>query len=228
MSGAALLLLAGLALAPLTQGEQLAPPWRVVGLPQQQAPLTRYRMERLDGRDAVRVQADASYGNLVHELPGSPAPHSLSWSWRLAQPLAAADLRSKAGDDTAIKVCMSFDLPLDRVPFFERQLLRLARARSGQVLPAATLCWVWAVGEAPGTVLTNAYTARVRYLVLRDRHAPLQQWLDESRDVAADYRLAFGDESAELPPVSAVIVAGDADNTGGHALAHVAGLRVAP
>ena len=31
-----------------------------------------------------------------------------------------------------------------------------------------------------------------------------------------------------LPPLVAVIVAGDADNTGGHSIAHVSGLRFAP
>jgi hypothetical protein len=43
--------------------------------------------------------------------------------------------------------------------------------------------------------------------------------------VAADFLRAFGDEAREVPPVSAVAVAGDADNTGAHSVAFVAGLR---
>jgi Protein of unknown function (DUF3047) len=50
----------------------------------------------------------------------------------------------------------------------------------------------------------------------------------ETRDVAADWKRAFGDESQTMPPVSAVIVAGDADNTGGHSVAHVTALRWLP
>ena len=234
MPGVALsLLLAGAVLAPLVEGTppggRLNPPWRVVGLPNQSLPLTRYTPETVQGRDALRVEAEGSYGNLVHELGGATSPRTLRWSWRLQQPAAAgAKLQRKDGDDVALKVCLSFDLPLAQVPFIDRQVLRLARAKSGEALPAATLCWVWATGEAPGSVIDNVYSRRVRVIVLRNATDPLATWLDEQRDVAADFRRAFGDESAELPPLAAAIVAGDADNTGGHSVGHVQGLRFEP
>ena len=224
----ALAALAAAAIAPVVQGGRIPPPWRVVTLPQQAAPVTRYSAETVDGREALRVQTQGSYGNLVHELPSAEAPKRLRWAWRLQEPNTAVDLRVKAGDDAAVKVCMSFDLALDRVPFIERQMLKLARSRSGQPLPAATLCWVWGAAEAKGALLPNAYSRRVRYIVLRNRDDALATWFEENRDVAADFRRAFGDESAELPPLSALIVAGDGDNTGGASLAHVSGLRVEP
>ncbi|HSM23210.1 MAG TPA: DUF3047 domain-containing protein [Rubrivivax sp.] len=202
--------------------------WRVVTLPAQKPPVTRYTAERVDGRHALRVEAAASYGNLVYVLPGVAAPRSLRWAWRVQQPNAAADLRTKGGDDSAAKVCLSFDLPLDAVPFVERQLLRLARSRTGENLPAATLCWVWAGPEERGALLDNAYSRRVRYIVLRNANDTPGQWQSESRDVAADFLRAFGDESPTVPPLTAVIVAGDADNTGGRSLAHVAELAFAP
>ncbi len=231
MASVSALALAAAVLGPLVQGGAPGPGWRVVNLPQQQMPATRYTAETVDGREALRVQASASYGNLVHELPPGDAPRVMQWAWRLQQPNPAVDLRSKAGDDSAVKVCMSFALPDAKVPFVERQLLRLARARTGQALPAATLCWVWGASEAVDTVLPNAYTRRVRYLVLRNAQSATATWLDEKRDVAADFRRAFGDEVAAaepLPPLTAVIVAGDADNTGGTSVAQVSGLRAEP
>jgi hypothetical protein len=230
MPGAALsLALAGAVLAPLVDGAQLGPPWRVAGLPAQSLTMTRFTPETVQGRAALRVEADASYGNLVHELPGVAAPRTLRWSWRLQQPAAAlANLRSKAGDDVAVKVCLSFDLPLAQVPFVERQLLRVARAKSGEPLPAATLCWVWATAEEPGSVLANPYSRRLRYVVLRNAADPLGTWVDEQRDVAADFLRAFGDESSSVPPLTAAVVAADADNTGGRSLAHVTALRFEP
>lgn len=221
-------LLAGSSVSPLVQAGAIVSPWRVVTLPQQAPPVTRYSAETVDGREALRIQTQRSYGNLVHELPSVDAPKRLRWAWRLQEPNTAVDLRVKAGDDAAVKVCMSFDMALDRVPFMERQLLKLARSRSGQDLPAATLCWVWGAPEAKGALLPNAYSRRVRYIVLRNREDALATWFEESRDVAADFRRAFGDESTEPPPVSALIVAGDGDNTGGASLAHVSGLRVEP
>lgn len=216
------------ALAPLVaaDGTALGAGWGVVGLPKQKPPLTRFDAVRIDGRHALRVRAEASYGNLVHELPAGAAPRRIAWAWRLEVPNTAADLSRKTGDDTAVRVCMSFDLPLAQLPFFERQRLQLARTVSGERLPAATLCWVWAPNEEPGRVIANAYSARVRYLVLRGRGEATGGWAAESRDVAADFRRAFGDESTTVPAATAVAVAGDADNTGASSLAYVADLEV--
>ena len=226
---AASLALAAAALAPLVQGGAVQPPWHVVTLPQQTKPVTQFSAEMVDGREAVRVTADKSYGNLVHDWPATaPMPQRLRWAWRLQQPNSAEDLRHKSGDDTPVKVCLSFELPLDRVPFFERQLLLLARARAHQNLPAATLCWVWGGAEAKGAMIVNPFTARVRYVVLRNAQDASGVWFEESRDIAADFRRAFGDESPEVPPLTAFIVGGDADNTGSHTVAHVAALRTEP
>ncbi len=229
MPGVALsLALSGALLAPLVESGGLGPGWRVATLPQQKPPVTRFTPERVQGREAVRVEADGSYGNLVHGLAMALVPSTLAWSWRVQAPAPANDLRTKAGDDAAIKVCMSFDLPLEQVPFWERQGLRLARARSGEPLPAATLCWVWGGRDPRGTVLANAYTRRVRYIVLRSAADADDTWVDERRDVAADFALTFGDEAPRPPPVTALIVAGDADNTGGRSVAFVADLRLEP
>ena len=213
---------------PVDAQGQLSPRWRVVVLPQQKPPPTQYSAVQVDGRAAVQIDARASYGNLVLDAPGAAVPRTLAWQWRVEQPNPAADLRSKAGDDTAARVCLSFELPLERVPFVERQLLRMARSASGEALPAATLCWVWGVREAPDSLIDNPYSRRVRYLVLRNQADGSGRWREERRDVAADFRRAFGDESAELPPLAAVIVAGDGDNTGGHTRAWVSGLSFGP
>lgn len=216
----------------VSTGRAPAPPWRVVTLPGQVPPVTRYEVAPVDGRPALRVQADASYGNLVFDAAGRAAPARLGWSWRVDQGNPALDLTRKAGDDSPIKVCLAFDLALDAVPFVERQLLRLARQRSGEHLPAATLCWVWGHAEAVGALLPNPYTARVRLIVLRQAAQVGTGWLDENRDVAADFRRAFGAEAgppgAPLPPLLAVIVSGDADNTGGRSAALLSGLRSLP
>ena len=53
-------------------------------------------------------------------------------------------------------------------------------------------------------------------------------WFDESRDIAADFKRAFGDESKVVPPALAVIVGADADNTQSHSVAHLDALRLEP
>ena len=239
MQGPMAILLAALTLAaqaaepwrfepPVDDEGRLSAHWRVVGLPQQKPPLTAYAAERIDGRAALQLDARGSYGNFVLEAPGQPAPRRIAWRWRMAQPNPAADLRTKPGDDTAARVCLAFELPLAQVPFVERQILRLARSRSGENLPSATLCWVWGTVEPRDAAIDNPYSRRVRYIVLRTQADGNGRWLEESRDVAADWRRAFGDEAPEPPPLAAVIVAADADNTGAQSVAHVTGLMIEP
>jgi len=220
--------LAGALLAPMVDGGGLGAGWRVATLPQQKPPVTRFTPERVQGRVALRVEADGSYGNLVHGFVQPPVPAMLAWSWRVQAPAPVSDLRSKAGDDAALKVCLSFDMPLAHMPFWERQALRMARARTGEALPGATLCWVWGGSDPRGTVHDNAYTRRVRYIVLRSAADATDTWVEERRDVAADFQLAFGDEAKQMPPLTAVIVSGDADNSGGRSVAFVADLRLEP
>ena len=212
--------------ALVTPAGQLGAGWQVLGLPKQTLPTTAYSVARIDGRQAVRIEAKASYGNLVHDMPPGATARSLRWSWRVDQPNTKADLRIKAGDDAAAKVCVSFDLPIEQLPFFERQKLSMARALGGQDFPAATLCYVWDAQLAPGTLLDNAYSRRIRQLDLRTTTDGTATWRDESRDIAADFLRAFGDEAKHMPPISAIIVAADADNTGATTLSYIADLRL--
>lgn len=216
-------------LPPLvTVGGTLDAAWRLAGLPRQKLPFTRYSVVELDGRRALRVEADGSYGNLVHALRVDAAALTLSWSWRVDEFVAASDLSTKRGDDAAAKVCVFFEMPMSQVPFVERQLLRMARAASDEPLPAATVCYVWDRTLPVGTTLNNAYTHRVRYLVLRSAAANPARWTAERRDVAADFVKLFGNESTQVPPIVGIAVGADADNTHGHSVAHVADLVLAP
>jgi len=121
-----------------------------------------------------------------------------------------------------------FELPMSQVPFVERQLLRVARAASDEPLPAATVCYVWDRTLPAGTTLDNAYTHRMRYLVLRSGASSPARWQAERRDVGADFLKLFGNESTQIPPIVGVAVGADADNTHGHSVAHVADLVLAP
>ena len=222
LSAAAGVQAAGPLLVPPAGASDLpAAPWHVVGLPQQTKPFTRFSVVTLDGQRALRVEAHLSYGNLVHAVLEDPGKHRLSWRWRLDEPLTGTDLRKKDGDDTAIKVCAMFELASSALPFVERQVLRIARLRSGETLPSASVCYVWDSKLAPGTVLTNAFTRRIRLIVLRGPEAPLHTWLSEQRDVWADVLKVFADEAEAVPPLVGVAIGADADNTQGHSLAHV-------
>ena len=232
------LLAASALLATTAQATELAPvagaasappaPWRVVGIPVAGKPLTQFSVEEAAGKRAVRVDAERSYGNLVHAVsPGTGLKH-LSWQWRIEKLNEAADLRERQGDDTTLKVCVSFDMPQENVPLMERPVLAIARSRSSEPIPNATVCYVWDNKLAVGTTLDNAFTRRMRYMVLQSGAAGAQDWKSEQRDVAADFLRLFGSESSTVPPIVSVAIGADADNTKGHSVGHVTGIALAP
>jgi Protein of unknown function (DUF3047) len=208
--------------SPIGSASEPPAPWHVVGLPQQAKPLTRFSVTELDAKRVLTVEADQAYGNLVHPLKDVRAG-TLAWRWRVDQPAAGADLKRKGGDDVALKVCAFFDMPISQVPFVERQLLRIASSRAGEKLPTATLCYAWDATLPQGTLLHNAFTHRVRYLVT---HGTPKQWTDETHDLAADFRRAFGEEAQEVPPLAAIVIGADTDNTGSHSIGHIDALRL--
>ena len=217
-------------LAPLVPPDGAAvTKWRFVGFPKSKAdiPPTRFELAEVQGERALKVSTNASYGTWVHDLSKAEPGH-LQWRWRLDQPLTdgkvMADILTKAGDVAALKVCVMFDHPLDRVPFMERTVLRIARSISGEDLPAATLCYVWDSVHPAGLRGANPYTHRVRFITLQGKGAPLAEWQTETRDVAADFAKLFADElpaGVALPKVRAVLVGADSDNTGAQSVGWV-------
>jgi hypothetical protein len=203
-------------------------PWKVIGLPQQTKPFTTFSVVDIDGKRAVKIVADESYGNLVHPVKMAPPAH-LSWSWRIEKPLENADLREKRGDDTAVKVCVFFDMAMENVPFADRQLLRFARSKTTDPVPTATICYVWDAKLPAGTTLDNAFTRRQRYIVVESGNDRLDKWVAEKRDLAADFTKLFSDENGQaVPAITGIAVGADADNTKAHSVSYVSGLVLEP
>ncbi len=214
-----------MSLAPFSKSatSDLPPPWRLVGLPKNKAPLAQIEVASLGEERVLKLATDKSYGAALHELVPQVlgTGSTLRWRWRLELPVVHADLKTKEGDDAALKVCALFDMPLGKLGFFERNLLRLARALSGEKLPAATLCYVWDNKLPVGTGLPNAYTPRLRYIVLDSGDKKIGQWVTHGRDLANDLQKAFGHEFDTPPPLIAVLAGADSDNTQGRSLAYV-------
>ena len=198
-------------------------PWQALGFPVGRKPRPRFDLVQVDGVRVLRVRSEQADGTLVHHLtPAVPSASSvLRWRWRIDQPVAGADLREKNTDDSPLKVCALFDMPLERLGFMERNLLRMARARLQQPLPAATLCYVWDAHLPVGTILPNVYSPRVRYMVLNSGAQAVGQWHSHERPLAQDFMLAFGHESPVVPPLEAIAIGADSDNTHGSSQALV-------
>ena len=77
-------------------------------------------------------------------------------------------------------------------------------------VPTAALCYVWDNKHAVGYSRPSPYTTRVQMIVLQSGAAHAGTWVNESRDVAADFKTAFG---FDAPAITGVAVGSDTDQT---------------
>jgi hypothetical protein len=177
-----------------------------------------------EGATVLRVRAEAAAGAAAHALDADPAATPiLVWRWKVERALDRAAWGTREGDDFAARVYVTFDVPIDALPLLQGLRIRIARAVFGEEMPTAALCYVWATREPPGTSGWNPYSDRVRMIVLESGNARAGKWVDESRDVAADFQAAFG---SSAPRINGVLVSSDTDQTGERATAWFGDLRL--
>lgn len=192
-------------------GMSVPPGWEVTTLPKVPAP-TVYSIVEDDGVHVLRADARGSMAGLTYRLRADVAVSPrLAWRWKVNRVVEQGAFGSKRGDDFAARVYVLFDYDVSRLPFAARMKLKLARAVYGDAIPAAALCYVWDARAAEGSTAWSPFTDRMRMIVATSGADRAGQWVAVERDVAADFRAAFGEEA---PPVIAVAVATDTDNTG--------------
>lgn len=217
---------AALALAPRTAAQSVVPVMRFSALaPGAALPdelraqtfadrprHTEYALVEDDGRTVLRARSQAATSGVVRELRVDPRRHPvLAWRWKTRRLLDKSDLATKSGDDFPARLYVSFDLDAQRLTAPERLQIGLARFLYGERVPVAVLCYVWDSRAPRETIAPNAYTDRVRMVVAESGGERLGRWVAHERNVAADFRRAFG---LEPPLIDAVGVSVDTDNTG--------------
>lgn len=214
-----------LPLAPFSAGSPggpLPPPWTFETLPGIERH-TRYALVRDGDRVVLRADAEASMASLAHPLRVDTADYPmLEWQWKIPALIRGADISSKRGDDFPARVYVLFDYDIRKLPFTTRAKMRIARALYGAELPLAALCYVRDASAPRDTAVWSAYTDRVRVIVVESGPENLNRWVTLRRNVPEDFRAAFGEDP---PPVSAVVIATDTDNTGESATAFYGDIR---
>ncbi len=188
------------------------------------APPPRVQLVEDGAATVLELASEGAAGAIVHSVSIDPtATPWLSWRWKVDRVVASARLEKREGDDFAARVYVFFDVPLDQLPFATRWKIRIARLLYGDSVPSAALCYAWDNTHPPGTTAWNAYTDRVRMIVLQSGNANAGRWIDERRDVASDFRAAFG--AGPVARVSGIAAGNDTDQTGERVVARFGDFR---
>src|SRR5258708_38936259 len=71
--------------------------------------------------------------------------------------------------------------------------------------------YVWGSRTPRDGVVANGYTSRIKIIAVENGRENLGKWLDETRDVAGDYRRLFGEQPGKV--ISVGVITG-ADTSG--------------
>lgn len=185
--------------------------WKFLKLTDKKKP-TIYRLVTDGGRQAVHARAEASASGLYKPAGFNIAERpAATWAWKVSALIANADNSKASGEDSPARIVLSFEGDGDKLPLLDQAVMWLAKRLYGRDLPYATLMYIWS-NEAPvGTVIANPHTRRIQMIVASSGAAGVGEWQELSRDLADDYRRAFGEEPGRL---FAYGVLTDTDNTG--------------
>lgn len=173
---------------------------------------SRYEIRRLGEADVLAATSDDSASALVLKRRYSVRDYPvLKWRWRVDQVYAGGDYRRKAGDDYPLRIYVMFAYDPERATLGTRLQYGLAKAIYGRYPPLNSLNYIWANREDATQWAASPYTERAMLIPLERGARKLGRWVEETVDVLADYRKAFG---GEPPAEASLAVMSDGDNTG--------------
>lgn len=160
----------------------------------------------LEGPQGLRVEAMDAVAFLYKETTQT-GDRRLTWRWRVDKGLPPSPQDRVGQDDRPLAVHIWFPTPPEKRSFFDDLGSLFGYPAIGRVLT-----YVWGGTRERGTVMDHPHFDEGKLIVLRGPEASLEAWYDESIDLAADYRQAFG----ETPPARIYIaISADSDDLGG-------------
>ena len=194
----------------LSPGQAMPKDFRLVAYPNIKP--NKFALVLDEGKTVLRVESNNSAGSMAvpASLLGAQTNTTLQWRWKVDRILDKADMDEKLLDDHSARLYVFFDVPLDSLPFADRAKIKLARSISGVEVPTAALCYVWDNKHRVGYTAWSPFTRQLRKVVLQSGPGAVGQWRLEARDVAADFKEAFG---FEAPAITGISVGNDTDNT---------------
>ena len=145
-----------------------------------------------DGRVALRLRSEhnsfAVHRDIVLDVRRYPI---LSWIWKVSRLPAGGDVRDPGRDDQAAQVYVVFP--------------RWPSPRT----TSDVIGYVWDAGAPVGTTLTSPSAPNVRIIVVESGPDGLEQWLQQHRNVAEDYRALFGRQPPRAGKLALMIDSND-------------------
>lgn len=178
---------------------------------------TQYAIVRDDeaGTPVLEGIADNAAGAMIQRLDAdAAATPMLRFRWRVGNLISRSDPTTKAGDDYAARIYVTFAYDPARATLREKSENAIMHVLYGETPPHAALAYVFTHKLATGAVQISPFTSRVRKIVVDSDVASIGRWKQFERNVLDDYRRVFREEPTAISGIAVMV---DTDNTGEHA-----------
>jgi len=153
------------------------------------------RIEKNDEKPVLHlISKDNSFGiykKMDFDIRSYPY---LSWRWKVTVLPIGGDVRNKRTDDQAAQVYVLFP-------------------RFPSAVNTRLVGYIWENLTPKDLHVTSRKSSNTRYVVLRNHSDPLNQWMEEKRDVLQDYRDLFGQDPPEVGGITLMIDSDDTNST---------------
>ena len=187
---------------------------------------TAYFLTRQQDTTVVQAVSHASASAYFKEVDISPRHLPiLKWRWKIENVLHKSNIMSKQGDDYPARIYVSFEYDPQRLSGMERVKYKLYNLTHDRPAPLAVINYVWGNGTAIDTIVSNAYSDRVKMIVVQNDAALSKRWLTQQRNIYQDYIKAFGEEPGRI---TGIAIMTDTDNTGESVTAYYGDISFSP
>ena len=187
---------------------------------------TEYMTVIEDGAVVVRAMAHSSASFLGLQTDFDPHKFPmLSWRWKVAQGIPAANTADQAKEDAPVRLMVAFAGDTSKLSFKDRFAASAAQTISGQTLPYATVMYVWGSKVAVDSITTNSRSARIKMIAVAADDQGIGKWQSYTRNLVDDFKHAFGEEPGNVTSLQLMT---DTDNTGSDAQAYYGDVSVGP
>ena len=154
------------------------------------SPCTDFFIEKVDGKNALKVYSDKASGLFMYNLSGIVDLNKtpiLRWRWKVLKLPPGADGRGQKKDDQAVAIYVGAGTIMYR-----------------------TVAYRWETETPKGTVEDVSYgTTSIKWYCIRNKTDSLEKWYVEERNIAADFKKAYG----FIPDKFIISVAGNSQYT---------------
>ena len=179
---------------------------------------TKYELVKQNTEVIVKAVSMGGASGLFHKISIDPKTHPLlRWRWKVENIISKGDVTSKAGDDYPARIYVTFEYDAEKLSFGESFQYELYYLFHGVYPPLATINYIWDNKSPLNTIVPNAYTDRVKMIVVESGEEHIMQWIEMKRNIYQDYKKAFGEEPGLI---TSVAIMTDTDNTGEKATAY--------